>query len=204
LVSLQSVVIVDPFLHDKGDDVATNFLKWYQDEAKDRFPDAIEFENLDTTTWKKISATRHEFNHIFTPLQIDGYSCGALSAMMAYFYIMYGRLPTRQDFTSMPSHVKEIRLFMAFEIARLHSIPEMYTDGENVLYNELPGLRRDRAAARRRRNRDLEANMVSASRRNADQSYLFQGLVELDKEYDIEVRAVIDLISPSNSPLQDL
>jgi len=80
----------------------------------------------------------------------------------------------------------------------------MYTEGENALYNELPGRRRERAAARRRRNRELEANMVSASRRNADQSYLFQGLVELDKEYDIEVRAVIDLTSPLNSPLQDL
>ena len=179
-------------------------MRWYQDEAKDRFSDAIEFENLDTTTWKKISATRHEFTHIFTPLQIDGYSCGALSAMMAYYYIMYGRLPTRQDFTSSPSHVKELRLFMAFEIARLHSIPEMYTEGEIALYNELPGRRRERAAARRRRNRELEANMVSASRRNADHSYLFQCLVELDKEYDVEVRAVIDLTSPLNSPLQDL
>ena len=200
LVSVQSVVIVDPFLQDKGDDVATNFLRWYQDEAKDRFPNAIEFLNLDTKTWKKISATRHALNHIFTPLQIDGYSCGALSAMMAYYYIMYGRLPTRQDFTSSPSHVKELRLFMAFEIARLHSIPERYTEGENALHNAQPGIRRDRAIARRRRNLELEANMISASRQSADQSHLFQGLVDLDKEFYKEVKKVIDLRSPPNSP----
>ena len=86
---------------------------------------------------------------------------------------------------------------MAFEIARLQSIPEMYTAGEVALHNEMPGIRRERATARRRRNRELEANMVSASRQNADESYLFQGLVELDKEYG---KGCDRLRSPSNSP----
>lgn len=200
LVRLQSIVIVDPFMNDKGDDVATNLLRWYQDEVTEKFPGAIEFANLNTTTWKKLSSTKQENNHIFTPLQMDGYSCGALSAMMAYYYIMYGRLPTRQDFTCKPAHVKEMRLFMAFEIARLQGIPEMYTDGEIALHDELPSLRRQRAVERRMRNRLLEANMVSESRQNADESYLFEGLVSLDKEFEQQVKNVIDLISPSTSP----
>ena len=114
---------------------------------------------------------------------------------------MYGRLPTRQDFTCSPSHVKELRLFMAFEIARLQSIPEMYTEGENALHNAMPDIRRDKSTARRRQYRELEANMVSTSRQNADQSHLFQGLVELDKEYNKEIKNVIDLRTPPNSPL---
>ena len=198
LVSLHSVVIIDPFMTDKGDDVATNFLRWYEDEVRDRFPDSPEFENLDTSSWKKISASKLPNNHIFTPLQIDGYSCGALAALMAYYYIMYGRLPTRDDFTCKPAHVKEIRLFMAFEIARLHSLPEMYTQGEINVHDRLPEQQRERAANRRRLNRELEANMVDASRRNVDQIHLFEGLKTLDKEY--EERVMINLITPPSSP----
>jgi len=43
--------------------------------------------------------------------------------------------------------------------------------------------------------------MISTSRQNADQSHLFQGLVELDKEYNKEIKNVIDLRTPPNSPL---
>ena len=183
---------------DKGDDVATNFLRWYQDEVRDRYPNSPEFADLDTQTWKKISASKLPNNHIFTPLQIDGYSCGALAALMAYYYIMYGRLPNRDDFTCRPAHVREIRLFMAFEIARLHSIPEMYTQGEVDEHDRLPEQRRERVANRRRLNRALEANMVDASRRNVDETHLFEGLEKLDKEFE---HRVVNLITPPSSPL---
>jgi hypothetical protein len=89
--------------------------------------------------------------------------------------------------------VKEIRLFMAFEIARLHSLPEMYTQGEIDVHDALPEQQRARAAIRRRLNRDLEANMVNASRSNVDETHLYEGLQTLDKEFE---KRVMDLVTP--------
>jgi hypothetical protein len=192
------VVIVDPFMRDRGDDVATNFLKWYQDEVKERFSHLDLCQALDTSKWKKISATTdNTCNHIYTPLQIDGYSCGALSAMMAYYYIMYGRLPTRQDFTCAPAHVKEIRLFMAFEIARLQGLPEMYSAGEQRLHLNADNRRKDLRARRKVANRTLEANRTAESRANEHETHLYDGLNDLATAYNT---SLISLISPPCSP----
>jgi hypothetical protein len=86
---------------------------------------------------------------------------------------------------------------MAFEIARLHSLPERYTQGEINVHIRLPEVLRARAANRRRLNRELEANMVDASRRNVDQSHLFEGLQTLDKEFE---NRVTDLVTPPGTP----
>jgi len=173
------VVLVDPFRQDSRDDVTANFLKWYQDEATARFPGAVEFHELDTKTWRVIRASTNLYNSIFTPIQTDGYSCGVLSAMMAYHYIMYGELPTNEFFTCAPEHVKEMRLFMFYEIARLSSLPPNWTTSETNLYNAT----REQIAANRsvRKQRNKQQRELNAA--NPANVFLNVGLIALDEEF---------------------
>jgi hypothetical protein len=109
----KAVIIIDPFLRDPGKDVGKNVLRWYQDEAMRRFHSLDVFNNLDTQSWTIISGNNNSpFNVIYTPIQTDGTSCGVLCALMAYYFIMYGTLPTRLDFSCHPVHIEKMRLFM--------------------------------------------------------------------------------------------
>ena len=130
------VVIVDP-LRRSHDDVSRNCKRWYQDEANSRFPQ--EFVDLNTHNWVTITANTTNNNRIYTPLQIDNTSCGVLAAMMLYYYVQYGRLPSNEDFTCAPQHIKCLRLFMLHEINRFRKWADIFTEGENSL-NEANGL----------------------------------------------------------------
>jgi hypothetical protein len=43
---------------------------------------------------------------------------------------MYGTLPNRSDFSCHPVHIEKLRLFMVYEVARLFSFPQEFTQGE--------------------------------------------------------------------------
>ena len=116
--------------HTSGKDVGKNVLRWYQDEAVLRFSQLHVFNNLDTQSWTIISNNNSPFNVIYTPIQTDGTSCGVLCALLAYYFIMYGTLPNRLDFSCHPVHIEQMRLFMAYEVARLFSFPHEFTEGE--------------------------------------------------------------------------
>jgi len=178
--SKKSVVIIDPFRRDRGVDAATNFLQWYQDEVQRRFSNEAYFEGLNTATWTVVVASTRADNSIFTPLQIDGYSCGPLCAMMAYYFIMYGELPTSLDFTCDSPHVKAMRLFMLFEIARLSSLPQRWTVEEMAFY--------DGNAQQVLANRDIRRQRAAAERASAllrpDFSLLNRELIVIDDDYD--------------------
>lgn len=180
LPSKKAVVIVDPFQIDRGTDVSTNFLRWYQDEVSKRFPGNNVFSGLDTSTWRVIVAQRNNPNNIiFTPIQTDGYSCGVLSAMMAYYFLMYGELPSTQFFTCEPVHVTQMRLFMLFEIARLSTLPPRWTARETELYNGT----QDQIAANRsvRKQRALAQRQFQAQQDPGN--LLNSALREIDAEF---------------------
>ena len=98
---------------------------------------------------------------------------------MVYHYIMYGELPTNEFFTCAPAHVKEMRLFMIYEIARLASLPPKWSVSEIALYNA--------TADQRTANKALRKQRAQAQRefalRNGDNVILNYGLLELDAEF---------------------
>ena len=185
LPSKKAIVLIDPFRRDRRSDVTKNFLRWYQDEVKQRFPNDPAFVGLDTTTWRVIVASTDIFNSIFTPIQTDGWSCGVLCAMIAYHYIMYGELPSNAFFTCKPEHVKEMRLFMIYEIARLASLPANWTDEEKILYNGTVEQRKANKSARIQRALAQRAY----EQRHGDNRVLNRALEDLDQEFEDEVFA---------------
>jgi hypothetical protein len=201
LPSKKSVVLIDPFRRDHRTDVTTNFLRWYQDEATNRFPDDPVFVGLDTSSWRVIVATTNPYNSIFTPIQTDGWSCGVLCAMMAYHYMMYGELPTNDFFTCAVAHVKQMRFFMIFEIARLSTLAEGWTVQERDLFAGTVEKRAANKAVRRQRAiAQREFNFIN------DHGHLDQGLIDLDEEFADKVAEqqakkdvlVTDLLTPSS------
>lgn len=196
LPSKKCVVLIDPFHLDRQSDVTTNFLRWYQNEAVNRFPNDPVFVGLDTSTWRVIVASRNSYNSIYTPRQTDGWSCGVLCSMMAYHYMMYGSLPTNDFFTCAEAHVKQMRFFMIFEIARLSSLPCEWTEQERALYNGSVQRRLANQAVRRQR---AEAQRVFNFINNVDNNHLVGELIELDEEFAERVAQlpVTNLISPS-------
>lgn len=161
------MVIIDPFKRDSGKDVGANLIKWYNDEVYERFPS--EFQHLvgDTVNWKSISAGRSTTGYVInTPLQVDGYSCAPITAMILYYFIMYGRLPNLDDFSCDSIQVKEIRLFMLYEIDRLNELPEILSVGEIADFNakeEAHRIRKDFEIEERKRKLqagDLKENDI--------------------------------------------
>ena len=183
LPAKKSVVLVDPFRRDRKSDVTKNFLRWYQDEVNRRFPNDPVFVNLNTSTWRVIVASTDVYNCIYTPIQIDGWSCGVLCCMMVYHYIMYGELPTNNFFTCAPVHVKEMRLFMLYEIARLASLPQKWTVSEIALYNATLEQRTANKSARRQRARAQREFALL----NGDNLILNNDLLDLDEEFEPEL-----------------
>ena len=136
--------------------------------------------------WTTIVAKNQEDDVIFTTTQTDGTTRGGLSAIMAYYYIMYGILPQSMDFTCAAVHMKEIRLFILFETARLSSLPAMWTDSEKELYDGHEDARRANFVVRRQRNAEKARLEVIRSKARPDYNLLNAQLFVIDDLYEEE------------------
>ena len=79
-------------------------------------------------TWTVVTSLAND--NLRLVAQTDGTSCGVMSAMQGYYYLMFGKLPTIDDWTQ--DDVPELRIFMLHEIVRLSELLKTVDNAEGI------------------------------------------------------------------------
>ena len=101
---LQTIVLLDS-LGGAHEEVLAAVRAWVRDEFAHRRQQAV-----DACAWRVERVTAQ------TPRQTDGGSCGVFVSMYAWYWMMFGRLPTISDFTN--ADHEELRCFITSAILR--------------------------------------------------------------------------------------